>query len=55
MPIPDFQSNLLPLLQSCTDGQEHGLRETIAALATTFQLTEEERQELLPSGFHNVY
>ncbi|MBK8562747.1 MAG: hypothetical protein IPN76_05235 [Saprospiraceae bacterium] len=34
MPIPDFQSIMLPLLQSCADGQEHGLRETIETLAT---------------------
>jgi restriction system protein len=55
MPIPDFQSILLPLLQSCADSQEHGLRETIETLATSFQLTEEERQELLPCGIPNVY
>ncbi|MCU0345829.1 MAG: restriction endonuclease [Saprospiraceae bacterium] len=55
MPIPDFQSILLPLLQSCADGQEHGLRETIETLATTFQLTEEERQELLPSGSQAIF
>jgi restriction system protein len=55
MPIPDFQSIMLPLLQSCADGQEHGLRETIETLATTFQLTEEERQELLPSGSQAIF
>jgi restriction endonuclease Mrr len=40
---------------TCSDSQKHNLLETIAALATTFQLTEEERQELLPSGLPNVY
>ncbi|WP_367186592.1 winged helix-turn-helix domain-containing protein, partial [Thermosynechococcus sp. Uc] len=50
MPIPDFQSIMLPLLEFASDGQEHSLRETIEALADKFNLTEEERSKLLPSG-----
>jgi restriction system protein len=50
MPIPDFQSIMLPLLNFASDGQEHSLRETIEALADGFDLTAEERRELLPSG-----
>ena len=46
---------MLPLLKSCSDGQEHSLRETIETLADEFQLTEEERQELLPSGTQAVF
>lgn len=57
MAIPDYQSIMLPLLQFAADQQEHALRETIDALADEFDLTDEERSELLPSGrqatFHN--
>lgn len=50
MAIPDFQAMLLPLLQYAADGQEHSLRESIENLAAVFQLTDEERHHLLPSG-----
>lgn len=50
MPIPDYQAIMLPLLKFTTDQKEHSLRETIEALVDHFQLTEEERKELLPSG-----
>jgi restriction system protein len=57
MAIPDFQTIMLPLLQLARDGQEHSLREAYDRLADKFQLTEDERKELLPSGqqelFHN--
>lgn len=50
MAIPDYQSIMLPLLEFAGDGQEHSLRETIEALADRFELTREERTQLLPSG-----
>lgn len=50
MPMPDYQSVMLPLLQFGGDGQEHSLRETLDALADEFALTDEERSQLLPSG-----
>ncbi len=50
MTIPDYQSTMLPLLKYTDDRQEHSLRETIEHLSDYFSLTEEERQELLPSG-----
>lgn len=57
MAIPDYQSIMLPLLQLAADQQEHSLRETIEVLADEFNLTDEDRNELLPSGrqatFHN--
>ena len=57
MAIPDYQSIMLPLLRLAADQQEHALRETIDALADEFNLTNEDRNELLPSGrqatFHN--
>lgn len=50
MPIPDYQAIMLPLLKLASDEQEHRTRDAIAELATTFQLTEEERNQSLPSG-----
>ncbi len=50
MAIPDFQSLMVPLLVFAGDGKEHSTREAIEALSDHFQLTEDERRELLPSG-----
>jgi restriction system protein len=50
MPIPDFQSLMLPLLRFCADGAEHGRHDAMPVLAQEFALTETELAELLPSG-----
>lgn len=50
MPIPDYQTAMLPLLRLAGDGQEHKFRDVVERLAAEFQLTDEERGELLPSG-----
>jgi restriction system protein len=50
MPIPDFQSIMLPLLQLADDGEEHSIHEFLDKLTETFALTEQEINELLPSG-----
>ena len=50
MPIPDYQSIMLPLLRFAADGNEHSLREGVEGLAEKFRLTDSERKELLPSG-----
>jgi restriction system protein len=50
MPIPDFQSFMLPVLVLAGDGHEHSLEEAREVLARQFELTLEERNELLPSG-----
>jgi restriction system protein len=50
MPIPDYQSIMLPLLQFAADGEEHRSRDGITALAQHFNLTPEEVATLLPSG-----
>ena len=50
MPIPDYQSVMLPLLRFAGDGAEHKFRDAVEALALEYQLTPDERSELLPSG-----
>lgn len=55
MPIPDFQTIMLPLLRCVGDGQEHSVQELVAELAQEFALTEEEQNTLLPSGKQTVF
>ena len=55
MPIPDFQSLMLPLLKFAADGKEHTLREAVETLSDNFKLTEVERAELIPSGQPRMY
>src|SRR5262245_60047842 len=55
MAIPDFQTVMLPLLVHLRDGQEHSNQETTKALTELFQLTEEERAQLLPSGQQPIF
>lgn len=55
MPIPDFQSIMLPLLKFCADGLEHSNREAIDALSAKFELTDNELKTLLPSGQQFVF
>ena len=55
MPIPDYQSCMLPLLRYAADGAEHQLKEAVEALAKEFNLTEEEKSEYLPSGQQTVF
>jgi restriction system protein len=50
MAIPDFQSLMLPLLKVVADGREYCLRDVVELLSSEFHLTDEERQQLLPSG-----
>lgn len=50
MPIPDYQTCMLPLLRLTEDGREYSLREAIDRLAEEFALTDAERHQLLTSG-----
>lgn len=55
MPIPDFQTVMRPLLELSSDGKEHSMREALESLATHFELTEQERKQLLPSGQQELF
>src|SRR5260221_8175690 len=50
MPVPDFQSLMLPLLKITGDGNEHSTSEVIELLARQFGLSESDRDEMLQSG-----
>ncbi len=50
MAIPDYQTLMLPLLRVIEDEKEHTFKDTVEALADQFELSVEERQQLLPSG-----
>ena len=50
MTIPHYQSIMLPLLRFAEDGNEHSLREAIEGLSEKFGLSDDEKNELLPSG-----
>src|SRR5687767_13795576 len=54
MPIPDYQTVMLPLLRLLKDGNEHNLGEVVNSLAEEFKLSAEERQQLLGSGQQTV-
>lgn len=55
MPIPDFQSVMLPFLEALSDGREWRMRDVTDALANRFQLTPQEREEMLPSGQQTLF
>ncbi len=52
--IPDFQSIMLPLLTLLKDDNEHSLRDIITEISNQFNLTDEERTQLLPSANQTV-
>ena len=54
MAIPDFQSFMLPLLKFTADRKEHSITETVDALAIQFNISEEEKRALLPSGAQEI-
>jgi restriction system protein len=55
MTIPDFQTVMLPLVEALADGQERTMRDLTATLGDRFKLTEQARQELLPSGQQTIF
>lgn len=55
MAIPDYQTLMLPLLKFASDQKEHSVQEAIKALAIQFNLTEEEKREMLPSGQQEIF
>jgi len=55
MAIPDYQSIMLPLLKLAGDKLEHKMSEVTDILADHFELSDEERKVLIPSGTQALY
>lgn len=55
MAIPNYQTLMLPVLKLATDGEEHKFSQAVEELADEFNLSTEERNELLPSGSQAVF
>jgi restriction system protein len=54
MPIPDYQTFMLPLLRLAGDGHEHFFRDAVSSLSDQFGLSDEERSARLASGQQTV-
>jgi restriction system protein len=54
MTIPDYQSLMLPVLRSAASGEVR-IADVIPRLGEQFGLTEEEQEQLLPSGRQTVF
>lgn len=54
MPVPDFQTVMLPLLRHLESGERES-HETVDSLASHFALTPEERAQRLPSGKQTTF
>lgn len=54
MPIPNFQEVMLPTLKLAKDKEEHRLRDVVKHVSDLFNLTDEERDILTPSGSATV-
>ena len=55
MAIPDYQTLMLPVLRATSDGQEHQMKGVIAQLIDQYDMTDEEKTRLLPSGTTHVF
>ena len=55
MAVPDFQTLMLPLLKLASGGQQNTLAEAVEQLAREFQLSDDDRTQLLGSGQTRLY
>ena len=55
MAIPDYQSLMLPVLQTLADGREVSIAETRRRVAAALVLSNEELAERLPSGVQSTF
>jgi restriction system protein len=51
MAIPDYETLMLPMLQTLSDGVERRLKEVRDLIADRFHLSEDEREKRIPSGY----
>lgn len=50
MAVPKFNELMLPLLEIASDDQKHHVRDVMRILAKGFNLSDDDLNELLPSG-----
>ena len=55
MAIPKYDKLMKPFLQTLEDGGVHKLKDITAKLAEEFHLTQDELDEVLPSGSETVF
>jgi len=55
MSVPDFQSLMLPFLQATQDCEEHSIASISNHLATILELSQDDIEELLPSGLQTRF
>jgi restriction system protein len=55
LPIPTYEEFMLPMLLLVKNGTDHRLSDVQERLAEDLALTDEDRQELLPSGKQRTY
>lgn len=55
MPVPDFQTWLLPLLRRVDDGAVHKMSDLYEQLSVDLGLTDQDKEERLPSGAQQTY
>ena len=55
MAIPNYQEFMLPTLEVIADGQEHKNSEVAQSVAKILNITDDDMQEMLPSGNQQTY
>ena len=55
MPVPDFQSLMLPVLRALGDGKDTPVRDVRERVASAEDLTDKDLQEMLPSGRQRAF
>lgn len=55
MPVPDFQSLMLPVLWALASGKSTSLRVVRQRVANALGLTDEDLREMLPSGRQSAF
>jgi len=55
MPIPDYQTLMLPVMKCVADGEEHSMKELYHKIAEIFRISDKERAERLPSGSQSTF
>ncbi len=54
MPVPDYQTFMLPILRAVANGKQHTRSELLEHLAHEFHLTEDDRAARIPSGSQSL-